>query len=170
MAGLDDLRRVFRALDAGDGESERPGGNHPVINSILWPFADVSTDRARGGAGVADRSLDHPPGSDDRRRHLGRGEDLSRRRADVRQTAHTAGTGQVVEVQLKGEWGVRSGGVGDKGTRRRGEGNFLSPRLLVSLSPCPLVPLSPCPLVPLSPCLSFPIPPFCQISVWNRRH
>src|SRR5262245_32938156 len=101
MASLTDLRPGFRALDAGYGESERRGGNHPVINSILWPFADVSADRARGGAGVADRSLDHSPGRDDRRRHLGRGEDLSRRRADVRQTAHSAGTGQVVEVQLK---------------------------------------------------------------------
>src|SRR5262245_64766524 len=139
MACLDDLRRVAGGLDAGDGESERHGGNHPVINSILRPFADVSADRARIGAGVADRYLDHSPGRDDYRRYLDRGEDLSRRRADVRQTAHTAGTGQVVEVQLKGEWGVRSGGVGDKGTRRRGEGNFLYQRLIVSLSLCLLV-------------------------------
>src|SRR5215510_15829110 len=109
MAGLYDLRRVVRALDAGHGESERRGGNHPVFNSILRPFADVSADRARVGAGVADRSLDHPPGRDDRCRLLGRGEDLSRRRADVRQTANAAGTGQVVEVQLKGEWKVKSG-------------------------------------------------------------
>src|SRR5262245_10071224 len=109
MACLDDLRRVAGGLDAGDGESERHGGNHPVINSILRPFADVSADRARIGAGVADRDLDHSPGRDDYRRYLDRGEDLPRRHADVRQTAHTAGTGQVVEVQLKREWGVGSG-------------------------------------------------------------
>src|SRR5215813_2296709 len=121
MAGLNDIRPLIRALDAGDGESERRGGNHPVINSILRPFADVSADRARGGAGVADRSLDHPPGRDDRRRLLGRGEDLSRRRADVWQTAHVAGTGQVVEVQLKGEWncGLRNYESVYSGTRNQ---------------------------------------------------
>jgi hypothetical protein len=103
MAGLDDLRRVAGGFDAGDGESERRGGDYPVINPILRPFADVSADRDRRCAGVADRGFDYPPGRDDRCRNLGGSEDLSRRRANVRQTAHTAGTDQVVEVQLKRE-------------------------------------------------------------------
>src|SRR5262245_41286868 len=121
MAGLDDLRRVVRALDAGAGESERRGGNHPVINSILRPFADVSAARVGCGAGLAGRGLDNPPGLDDRRGLLGRGEDLSRRRADVWQTAHVAGTGQVVEVQLKGEWncGLRNYESVYSGTRNQ---------------------------------------------------
>src|SRR5262249_24572315 len=121
MAGLDDLRRVVRALDAGAGESERRGGNQPVINSILRPFAGVSADRARGGAGVADRGLGKPPGRGRPCRLLGGGEDLSRRRADVWQTAHVAGTGQVVEVQLKGEWncGLRNYESVYSGTRNQ---------------------------------------------------
>src|SRR5262249_10262570 len=87
-------------FDTGDGESERGGGDRPVIVPLLRPFADVSADRAWIGAPLADRGLDWPAGRDDHYRRLDRGEDLSRRRADVRQTPHAAGAGQVVEVQL----------------------------------------------------------------------